>query len=202
MSKDNSSLRFASRNPSKNPQSEGNENEFENLSNTINFHPPRTPLNSIPDPSQYLQLKENHELDNDSKVEAVRAVRSLDGKFEGSDHHHQLITLSKRAGNVSNRGKTQSEPNSSHSTPARRVSSIGALGPSTGPRAPLYTGEKGGSSSRVSRGLSVGNSEIPAEITHFELEEDTSFWNDHNVQVFYFIFMIFSFITSNNFCCC
>jgi kinesin family protein 15 len=36
----------------RNSQIESNENEFESQ-NPINFPPPRTPLNSIPDPSQY-----------------------------------------------------------------------------------------------------------------------------------------------------
>ncbi|KAH0993179.1 hypothetical protein GBA52_004662 [Prunus armeniaca] len=186
MSKESSTVRFPARNVSKNSQSEPNENEFEASSNQIHFPPPRTPLNSIADPAQ-LQ-KELHELDFDSqpKFEAIRSGRySLsDRKLEAPD----------RAGNgglsygtprVSGRGgKAHSEPNSAQSTPARNGSraSIGGTF-CTGSKAPQYNGGRAGSCSRISREISVVNSEVLTQVPHFELAEDSSFWTDHNVQV-------------------
>ncbi|KAK1387409.1 Kinesin motor domain-containing protein [Heracleum sosnowskyi] len=181
MSKDasSSSLRFTSRNSIK--HTEPNENDLESLSSNFyaNFPPPRTPLNSIPDPSQYLEQKANHEID----YEVARPGRSSDAKLEAS----LAMMMSKRGGNVGNndnsrvssKWKSYSEPNSANSTPARRISSVGV---NTGSRVSVYGGEKGGSSSKVSKRLSVGNFEVPEEITKFELVEDPSFWNDHNVQ--------------------
>ncbi|KAM7488000.1 hypothetical protein LguiB_025484 [Lonicera macranthoides] len=151
----------------KNSQSEINENEFQIESNSINLPPSRTPLNTIADPSQC-----QAELDHSSRGRSEKKTDSL-------DHHH---TLSKRT----SRGKAQSEPNSAQSTPARsvsRTSNISGLGAFTGPRPPQFAGGKGGSSSRVPRGIFIENSELQVEIPQFELVEDPSFWNDHNVQV-------------------
>lgn len=182
MSKDTSFIpvRFTSRNSIK--LTEPNENDPESFSSNFyaNFPPPRTPLNSIPDPSQCLEQKANHEID----YEVSRQVRSSDVKLEAS----VAMMMSKRGGNVSgydnsrvsSKWKSYSEPNSANSTPVRRISSVGV---NTGPRVSVYGGEKGGSSSKVSKRLSVGNLEVPEEITKFELVEDPSFRNDHNVQV-------------------
>lgn len=178
MSKDisSSSLRFTSRNSIK--HTESNENDLDSLSSNFyaNFPPPRTPLNSIPDPSQYLEQKAKHEID----YEVSRPGRLVDSKLEAS----VAMMMSKRGGNdnsrVSSKWKSYSEPNSANSTPSRRISSVGV---NTGPRVSVYGGEKGGSSCKVSKRLSIGNFEVPEEITKFELKEDPSFWNDHNVQV-------------------
>ncbi|AES92050.2 kinesin motor domain protein [Medicago truncatula] len=86
----------ASRNR-RNPQIETSENEFESQ-NPINFPPPRTPLNSIPDPSQY------HE------PELLRHARSSSDRF--------VNTPSIRI------PKPHSEPNSAQSTPARNSSRV------------------------------------------------------------------------------
>lgn len=182
MSKEtSSSLRYTSRNSIRN--TELNENDLESFSSNfnVNYPPPRTPLNSIPDPCQYLEQKANHEID----YEVSRPGRSSDAKLEASV---MMMMMSKKSGNVSgydnsrasNKWKSNSEPNSANSTPARRISCVGV---NTGPRVSVYGGEKGGSSSKVSKRLSVGNFEVPDEITKFELVEDPSFWNDHNVQV-------------------
>ncbi|KAF8392699.1 hypothetical protein HHK36_023048 [Tetracentron sinense] len=192
MSRDISSFRFVGRNTSRNTQSEGNENEFENPVNLIHFPPPRTPLNTIPDPSQ--NPREIHELESDSrsKFEGSRVGRSSDRKIEAFEY---TLPLNKGIGNMgsnygtprtANRGKAHSEPNSAQSTPARsvsKVSNVGALGACTGYRFPQYTGARGGSSSRVSRGMSIASAEPTVEVPHFELVEDPSFWTDHNVQV-------------------
>lgn len=186
MSKESSTVRFPARNVSKNSQSEPNENEFEASSNQIHFPPPRTPLNSIADPAQ-LQ-KELHELDFDSqpKFEAIRSGRySLsDRKLEAPDRAGNG-GLSNGTPRVSGRGgKAHSEPNSAQSTPARngsRASIGGAI--CTGSKAPQYNGGRAGSCSRISREISVVNSEVLTQVPHFELAEDSSFWTDHNVQV-------------------
>jgi len=81
----------------RNLQIETNENEFESQ-NPINFPPPRTPLNSIPDPSQY------HE------PELLRHARSSSDRFGN--------TPSVRI------PKPHSEPNSAQSTPARNSSRV------------------------------------------------------------------------------
>ncbi|TQD96897.1 hypothetical protein C1H46_017502 [Malus baccata] len=189
-SKESSTVRFPARNVARNSQSEPNENEFETASNPIHFPPPRTPLNSIADPAQ-LQ-KELHEFDFDSqpKFEAIRSGRyslSLDRKIEAPEKAGQGGGLSYGTPRVSSGrgGKAHSEPNSAQSTPARtgRASIGGAMGGCTGSKALQYYGGRAGSCSRISREVSVVNSEVLAQVPHFELEEDSSFWNDHNVQV-------------------
>ncbi|KAL4579210.1 hypothetical protein LXL04_015348 [Taraxacum kok-saghyz] len=147
----------------KNSQAEGNENQFDKTmsnSNPIDVPLPRNPLNAIPDPSQF------------SKEFLQEVV-----------NHNGFRDKSLEAGSISNRRKFDS----AHSTPARSVSRttyIGQLGACTGPRALQSAGERGASSSRVSRRISNVNCEPqPTEVTHFELVENPSFWNDHNVQV-------------------
>lgn len=190
MSKESSTVRFPARNVARNSQSEPNENEFETASNPIHFPPPRTPLNSIADPAQ-LQ-KELHELDFDShpKFEAIRSGRyslSSDRKIEAPEKAGHGGGLSYGTPRVSSGrgGKAHSEPNSAQSTPARtgRASIGGAMGGCTGSKALQYNGGRAGSCSRISREVSVVNSEVLAQVPHFELAEDSSFWTDHNVQV-------------------
>lgn len=143
---------------SKNSQADGNENQFEKtLSHQVDIPLSRTPLNAIPDPSQF--SKEF---------------------FQEVLIHNGFRDKSLEAGSTSNRRKYDS----AHSTPARRTTYGGQLGACTGPRALQSTGERAGSSSRVSRRISNVNCEpTPTEVPHFELVEDPSFWNDHNVQV-------------------
>lgn len=171
-----SSRLTVARNPhSSNQQEEPStkENEFEtSLNSSAHFPPPRTPLNSIPDPTQC--HKETHDSGFDGKLETTRSGRFSTGT------PRVLIRHGKAA---------QSEPNSAHNTPARsasRASLGGALGGyATGTRSLQFTKGKdvSFSSSRVSRGISVANSDFSVEVPHFELDEDPSFWKDHNVQV-------------------
>ncbi|XVF38949.1 hypothetical protein REPUB_Repub20aG0147000 [Reevesia pubescens] len=167
MSRDISSSRFFSKN--------ANENEFENSLSSAHFPPPRTPLNSIPDPSQYQKESQfQDELDVDSK-----------------DKSESIKTLHRTPRVTSRHGKLHSEPNSAQSTPARsgqRVSLGGGAGPCIASRVTQVFGGRGGvsssSSSRVSRGISmIDNSNFSVEASHFELIEDPSFWKDRNVQV-------------------
>ncbi|KAL8216282.1 hypothetical protein R6Q57_023119 [Mikania cordata] len=146
---------------SKTIQSEGNENQFEKiLPVPVDVPPSRTPLDTIPDPSQFSK-------------EFLHEVLNHDG----------FRDKSMDAGLSSNRRKFDS----AHSTPAKSVSRssyIGQLGACTGPRVLHSTGERGGNISRVSRRISnVSFEPLPTEVPHFELVEDPSFWNDHNVQV-------------------
>ncbi|XP_052205946.1 kinesin-like protein KIN-12C [Diospyros lotus] len=184
MSKDGSSVRFVSRNASKSVASEGNENEFENESNAILVPPPRTPLNTIPDPAQFQKEIEEFDFESRAKFEVSRSRRLSDKKIEVSCNAGGLNYGTSR---VSGRGKAQSEPNSAQSTPARtaaRISIIGASsGACTGPRPPQHSGSRGGSSSRVYRGIQLVNIEQSTEVPHFELVDDPLFWEDHNVQV-------------------
>ncbi|CAD5323339.1 unnamed protein product [Arabidopsis thaliana] len=161
------------------PESE--ENEFASLSL---FSPSRPPLNSIPDPSQIQKANHLPHFDLVQKLEGTRAQhqRTLgpEKKFE---------VLEGRAGNssdsnpkiVNRNGKSRSEPNSAQSTPTRngaRVSLGG--GCATGARFLQSFGGRG----RIPRGVSIAESVSFAETTpHFELNEDHSFWKDHNVQV-------------------
>lgn len=156
---------------SKTPRNEGNENDFETESSATHFPPSRTPLNSIPDPSQYHQ--ESQDLDFESKDKL------------GSSRVNPRSFATPR---VYGRGKAQSEPNSAQNTPARSVSRVPNVGSTSGnfavSRVPQYSGPRGGGSFfRVSRGIPLLNSEQSIEIPHFELVEDPSFWRDHNVQV-------------------
>ncbi|KAK7363420.1 hypothetical protein VNO77_05563 [Canavalia gladiata] len=88
----------------RNPQNEATENEFESWQvNPINYPPPRTPLNSIPDPSQCLES------------EPLRP-----GRFGNATPRLSVRT-----------GKAHSEPNSAQSTPARNTSRV-SLGGGSG----------------------------------------------------------------------
>lgn len=168
MSRDISSSGFISK--------DANENEFETSSSSAHFPPPRTPLNSIPDPSQYQkesQIQDEYDVDSKDKSEPTRAF-----------HRTPRFT--------SRHGKLPSEPNSAPSTPARsgpRFSLGGGAGTCVANRVTQVFGGRGGvsssSSSRVSRGISmIDNSNFLVEAPHFELIEDPSFWKDRNVQVF------------------
>ncbi|XP_015944973.1 kinesin-like protein KIN-12C [Arachis duranensis] len=162
----------------RNPQAEPNENEFESssqLQNPINYPPPRTPLNSIPDPSQYEKEAQDPEADSLSKAEAVRLGRRYSERFGNGSS----VCLSSGTTRASARlGKSNSEPNSAQSTPARNASSS---------RVSLGGGSKGRggvSSCALMRGISAANvTELCTEVPHFELKDDPSFWMDHNVQV-------------------
>ncbi|KAG7577602.1 Kinesin motor domain [Arabidopsis thaliana x Arabidopsis arenosa] len=140
------------------PESE--ENEFASLSL---FSPSRAPLNSIPDPSQIQKANHLPDFDLVQKLEATRA------------QHHSNPKI------VNRNGKSRSEPNSAQSTPTRngaRVSLGG--GCATGARVLQSFGGRG----RIPRGISMAESVSFAETTpHFELNEDHSFWKEHNVQV-------------------
>ncbi|KAF7836879.1 kinesin-like protein KIN-12C isoform X1 [Senna tora] len=187
MLKESSTSRTLGRNTSRNPQFEANENEFEVSQNLNSYPPPRTPLNSIPDPSQCQKESQESEVNSHYKLEAIRPGRSSDKRFEASSDRLGNLGFNYGTPRVLGRnGKAQSEPNSAQSTPARnasRVSLGGAVGFCAGSRVPYSGGGKAGSSGTFLKGISVANSELCKEVQHFELKEDPSFWMDHNVQV-------------------
>ncbi|GKV51242.1 hypothetical protein SLEP1_g57909 [Rubroshorea leprosula] len=88
---------------------------------------------------------------------------------------------------MSRHGKVHSEPNSAKSTPTRSSSRVWLGGVSAVSRVSQVIEGRGGvnagSSSRVSRGISmIDDSDLSNDVPHFELDEDPSFWTDHNVQ--------------------
>ncbi|XP_042475979.1 kinesin-like protein KIN-12C isoform X2 [Macadamia integrifolia] len=184
MSRDTSSFGIVRRNGLRNIRSERNENEFENPTDSIPFLPPRTPLNSIPDPSQYTRGIEEYDPDSIPKFESSKI-----GAFDYPLALSKGITntgLNSATHRISARGKAQSEPNSAQSTPAKsvpKVSNNTALGACTSTRTPQYTGARGGTSSRVPRGISIVPFASYTELPYFEIVEDPAFWLDHNVQV-------------------
>lgn len=151
--------------------------------------PWRTPLNSIPDPSQIHHSSPKSPYSKDHFPSKQKYNISPEPPPPLLDTHQQNVSTTKekekekekdhRVGN--NRGgKVNSEPNSAQNTPAKalvythRVSNVGG---------------KGASCSRVPRvGLALGLSQIAnpeplIDVPHFELTQDHSFWKDYNVQV-------------------
>lgn len=149
------------------PESE--ENEFASFSM---FSPSRAPLNSIPDPSQLQKTTHLSDFDLAQKLELARTQgpeRRFEGRAGAHDSNPRIVTRNARS---------RSEPNSAQSTPTRsgaRVSLGG--GCVTGARvAQSFVGR-----GRIPRGISMADS---MEATpHFEMNEDHSFWKEHNVQV-------------------
>ncbi|KAH0927072.1 hypothetical protein HID58_019328 [Brassica napus] len=149
------------------PESE--ENEFASFSL---FSPSRAPLNSIPDPSQLQKTTRLSGFDLAQKLELARTQgpeRRFEGRAGAHDSNPRIVIRNARS---------RSEPNSAQSTPTRsgaRVSLGG--GCVTGARvAQSFVGR-----GRIPRGISMADC---AETTpHFEMNEDHSFWKEHNVQV-------------------
>uniref|UniRef100_A0A0D3CJB8 Kinesin motor domain-containing protein n=1 Tax=Brassica oleracea var. oleracea TaxID=109376 RepID=A0A0D3CJB8_BRAOL len=149
------------------PESE--ENEFASFSM---FSPSRAPLNSIPDPSQLQKTTHLSDFDLAQKLELARTQgpeRRFEGRAGAHDSNPRIVTRNARS---------RSEPNSAQSTPTRsgaRVSLGG--GCVTGARVAQSFAGRG----RIPKWISMADS---METTpHFEMNEDHSFWKEHNVQV-------------------
>ncbi|KAL3812228.1 hypothetical protein ACJIZ3_013496 [Penstemon smallii] len=166
MSKDSCSTRKPS-------QSLANENEFESPLNQIPLILSRSPLNSIPDPSQFRSKTPNQQFHHDTKEKPQSST--------------QLISSFARTPNsrVYNRGKSAySEPNSAPSRSGARVSNEGSTSLMRSPFQIAKGLGRLGVLPRVSRGISVTMpQQVVADVPCFELEEDPLFWKDHNVQV-------------------
>ncbi|CAN1806259.1 Kinesin-like protein KIN-12C [Linum perenne] len=168
-----------SRHSTSNLPDEAKENELESSFAPAQFPPPRTPLHTIRDPSQY----HSHACEELKSIESPRFNRFVDKNIDIFD---KSVSANATPRGFSRPAKSHSEPSSAHSTPARigpRVS----LGPCTiAPRSSQITKGKelGSYSSRVSRGISIPDNDVsPAVPPRFELRIDPSFWADHNVQV-------------------
>ncbi|KAK4493424.1 hypothetical protein RD792_017674 [Penstemon davidsonii] len=166
MSKDSCSTRKPS-------QSLANENEFESPLNQIPLIPSRSPLNSIPDPSQFQSKTPNQQFHHDTK-EKPQSSTQLTSSFTRAP-----------SSRVYNRGKSAySEPNSA---PIRSGARVFNEGSTSLMRSPFQIAKglgRLGILPRVSRGISVSiPQQVVADIPCFELEEDPLFWKDHNVQV-------------------
>ncbi|KAL8151226.1 hypothetical protein V2J09_021034 [Rumex salicifolius] len=170
---------------------ESNENRFNFSSNNpthVQFHQRRSPLNSIPDPSQ---LRRELESDSDApKLDGADGSQTFDDKTSVSSSEG-LVPVGKcvSVGGLgtstpkvtSGRTRVNTESNSAQSTPSR---SCGIRGLGTGSK--IYQSNGGRTSSRVSRRFTIVNTEQAEKVVdapHFELEEDPLFWKDHNVQV-------------------
>lgn len=157
-------------------QSAGEENELAGFWNQSALFPSRPPLNSIPDPSQY--LLQQSQLHFEDKPESSRR-RKHEGVVSS------LMRTPKGNGRVNS---SNSEPNSAQSTPARSGHRV-SIGGSTLTRLPSQFGNGGGRSGLLhrdsdSRRYSIATpQQLLADTPHFELDADPSFWNDHNVQV-------------------
>lgn len=115
--------------------------------------PSRAPLNSIPDPSQ---CQSTHSI---AKVSTSRSYDRAKSSY--------------------------SDSNSAQSTPVRSVRRLSNVGGGSASLIRLPGGGKYGFMPRVSRGISVAipHERVSADVPYFELDEDPSFWKDHNVQV-------------------
>ncbi|KAK1319586.1 Kinesin-like protein KIN12B [Acorus calamus] len=133
---------------------DASENEFKALSDLIPHPPSRPPLNTIQVPSR-------------NPTEIFDETANNGG---GSRPNTPK----------SGRGKTPSESGSAQSTPARVVSRVYSGG-SAIRRPPPYF--RGGTGSKAQREVGIANCGASIEVSHFELNEDPSFWRDHNVQV-------------------
>lgn len=160
------------------PESE--ENEFATFSL---FSPSRAPLNSIPDPSQLRKTTANHlsGFDLAQKLELARTQQGPERR--GGVAHDSNPRI------VSRNARSRSEPNSAQSTPTRNGArvSLGGGGCVTGARVAQSFAGRG----RIPRGISMADYAETAP--HFEMNEDHSFWKEHNVQVCGFCLVVWLF---------
>ncbi|KAJ8766501.1 hypothetical protein K2173_022560 [Erythroxylum novogranatense] len=132
------------------------ENQFESAV-PYAFPPPRTPLNSIPDPSQ---------CSNDPRLSENK--HKLDGI--GTTRHNAASAAA-----ATPKTKTaHSEPTSAHNTPARRSSLYSTT--------PLHRTSSKTRQQHITSSFTP-TTPISADAPQFELHQDPSFWKDHNVQV-------------------
>ena len=168
MSKETPNPRFsAHRNVESN---ENNGHETTPFNPSLHFPPPRTPLNAIADPAQTSTHKDLL-FDSHSKAEASR----------GSSRR---FSLSERKFERGPR-PPGSEPSSAQSTPSKNGHRASLGGANCASSSSANVARALQVSSRVARAIPAGNSEFSAvELPqHYELEEDSSFWADHSVQV-------------------
>ncbi|KAL3626647.1 hypothetical protein CASFOL_030196 [Castilleja foliolosa] len=180
MSKDTSLTRPSYR------KTPANENEFETLCNQIPSASSRAPLISITDPSQ---CQSKISIQNDFKELAESSSKAPATKKSDGVSETQLISsLLLKTPKLYGRNKpANSEPNSAQTTPIRtgpRLSIASAASGCTISRLPPNGGGKGSIFPRVCRGISTSSPQLlSVDVPHIELDDDPSFWKDHNVQV-------------------
>lgn len=163
---------------SRNSELESNENELGTSPSALHFPPPRTPFNIIADPAQYHREFHDSGFDSNYKLQSTKPDCSSDRKSQVS---LKIINGNACTNNGTPRFSAQtrrvnSEPSSTQSTPAKSSSRVSFGGA-------IVADGRAGSSFRLSRRISIPNTELPVDVPHFDLEEDPSFWKDHNVQV-------------------
>lgn len=94
--------------------------------------------------------------------------------------------------------QTSLTPRSAPATPAKSFSRahVGNLSSGTSNGGHSHQGVAArdkGSLSRTPRGIIDSKALMPVHVPHFELSEDPSFWNDHNVQVCAFFPFLLSY---------
>ncbi|XP_075476802.1 kinesin-like protein KIN-12C isoform X2 [Primulina tabacum] len=176
----------------KSPQYLASENGFESPSNQMQLTPSRSPLNSIPDPSQ-LQSRTHNQLLQHHFKEKPESSRCIGSKtFEAIAETEQISSFLKNPRGYAKGKAAHSEPSSAQSTPQVRsgpkfsnFSSASSGGTLTRVLCQLGSvGGRGGVCPRVSRRISISNPEqLPVQVPQFELDEDPGFWENHNVQV-------------------
>ncbi|KAK1295579.1 Kinesin-like protein KIN12B [Acorus calamus] len=137
---------------------DASENEFKALSDLIPHPPSRPPLNAIQVPPR-------------NPTDTPDETANNGGGGGGGSRPNTPKSV---------RGKAPSETGSAQSTPARLVSRVYSGG-SAIRRPPPYF--RGGTGSKAQREVGIANCGASVEVSHFELNEDPSFWRDHNVQV-------------------
>ncbi|XP_023547738.1 kinesin-like protein KIN-12C isoform X2 [Cucurbita pepo subsp. pepo] len=169
---------------SKNAQPEADENELGTSPSALHFPPPRTPFNIIADPAQFQKEFHDSVFDSNFKLQSTKADWFSDRKSDVSLKVNWKTGTNNGTPRFSAQGRrVSSEPSSTQSTPAKSSSRVSFGGVATGSKAPQLGDGRAGCSSRLFRRIAIPDTELPVDVPHFDLEEDPSFWKDHNVQV-------------------
>ncbi|KAF3778002.1 Phragmoplast orienting kinesin-1 [Nymphaea thermarum] len=159
----------------RNVRPQRSENESENVVDLPPFPPMRTPFS---DYNQNPRSGLDHESTKLGKI----------GVSETGSNLVESLPLANRGSGLnltprSCRGKLQFEPNSGPNTPTRCTGRLSTGCFAGGGRNNPQSGSKGGILLKTTRGISSCAPASPGvEVPHFALEEDGSFWTDHNVQ--------------------
>lgn len=144
-----------------------------------------------------------------SELSDPESIKSSVSQTRSSVHHHQKAAGRTQRFSSSSSSATRHEfptsnsaglefqrtPNRANSKPWRTGSCSAAAASPSNIRSimsagTLYRGGSGSQQLHISKSLSQNFVEMD-----FELEEDSSFWNDHNVQVEFFPFFIHFFLS-------
>lgn len=144
--------------------------------------PSRPPLISITDPSQSQSETPPHHFGDPSKDKLPTSK-----KLEAIAAAHLSSSVLKTPKPYTRTKSSNSEHNSAQTTPQKsgpRVSSGAAASGFTVTRLSSQSGHGRAREAASARETSLPITEqLSARVPHFELDEDSSFWKDHNVQV-------------------